>query len=304
MNPMSNPLQTDRRNLLAGELLPHDVIQYSQLAQLLASAGIPLDEQRVTQLASDAGLLAGESRSRSPAPVEEWLEQLISLGHVERGPRGMQCTAAHAFAAFRQAVLSGRLHEWRRALLTLLDVDVRNGFQPQPNFARLVALTRVVLCADLHEQHRRELLRRYHPVEPARVYLAAFGSPFDSEVVDRIPADHRDAVVEGILARLLHEPQPSAREAIAWAQRRSTEKGVPAEFKYRTCEQLLWQGRTLADFSPLLLGDVSAGGIAVRAAAAAFAGNALDATRLGRHHALCGVAPSARGIDAGRGSHS
>jgi superfamily II DNA or RNA helicase len=277
---MSNPLQTDRRNLLAGELLPHDVIRYSQLAQLLASAGIPLDEQRVTQLASDAGLLAGESRSRSPAPVEEWLEQLISLGHIERGPRGVQCTAAHAFAAFRQAVLSGRLHEWRRALLTLLDVDVRNGFQPQPNFARLVALTRVILCADLHEQHRRELLRRYHPVEPARVYLAAFGSPFDAEVVDRIPADHRDAVVEGILARLLHEPQPSAREAIAWAQRRSTEENASVDLKYRTCEQLLWQGRVLEEFRPLLAGDTSARAMSVQAAAAAFAGDAAGAARL------------------------
>jgi superfamily II DNA or RNA helicase len=265
---------------MAGELLPHVVTQYPQLAQLLASAGIPLDEQRVTQLASDAGLLAGEGRSRFPAPVEAWLEQLISLGHVERGPRGMQCTAAHAFAAFREAVLSGRLHEWRRALLTLLDVEVRNGFQPQPNFARLVALTRVILCADLHEQHRRELLRRYQPVETARVYFAAFGSPFDAEVVHRIPADHRDAVVEGILAHMLHEPQPSAREAIAWAQHRSTEENASVDLKYRTCEQLLWQGRTLEEFWPLLAGDTSARAMSVQAAAAAFAGDGTGAARL------------------------
>src|SRR5882757_9825662 len=264
---MSSPLQTDRRNLPAGELLPHGVIQYPLLAQLLAAAGIPLDEQRVTQLASDAGLLAGESRSSSPAPVEEWLAQLISLGHVERGPRGVQCTATHAFAAFRQAVLSGRLHEWRRALLTLLDVDVRNGFQPLPNFARLVALTRVILCADLHEQHRRELLRRYHPVEPPRVYLAAFGSPFDAEIVERIPADKRDVVVEGILTRLLHDPQPSAREAVAWAQRRSAEENASVDLKYRTYEQLLWQGRTPDEFRPLLAGDASAFAMAGQAAA-------------------------------------
>jgi len=277
---MSSPLQTDRRNLPAGELLPHGVIQYPLLAQLLAAAGIPLDEQRVRQLASDAGLCAGESLLHSPVPVEEWIEQLLCLGHVERGPRGLQCTAAHAFAAFRQAVLSGRLHEWRRALLTLLDLDVRNGLQPLPNFARLVALTRVILCADLHEQHRRELLRRYCPVDAARVYLAAFGSPFDAEVVDRIPVDHRDPVVEGILSRLLHEPQPSAREAIAWARRRSTEENASVDLKYRTCEQLLWQGRTLEEFKPLLADDTSAFAMSVRAAAAAFAEEATAASRL------------------------
>jgi hypothetical protein len=143
-----DPPQTERRNLPAGELPPNDVIQYSQLAQLLASAGIPLDEQRVT-----------------------------------------------------------------------------------------------VLCADLHEQHRRELLPRYQPADPARVYLAAFGSPFDAEVVDRIPADHRDAAVEGILARLLHEPQPSAREAIAWAQHRSAEENASAAAVHS--RQWLFQRRHL-----------------------------------------------------------
>jgi hypothetical protein len=257
----------------------NEVVEYTLFAQLLAAAGVPLEEPRVRQLARDVGLRTADDGLVTAASVEEWIQQLLLLGHIECVAGGVQCTTAHAFPAFRQALLGGRLHEWRRSLLALLEIDVQRRFQYALPFTRLVALTRVFLCADLHDQHRRELQRLYRAADPGRVYLAAFGSPFDAAVVDRIPISERDAVVEGILVRLLHEPQPSARDAIVWAQRRSTEKGVSAEFKYRTCEQLLWQGRTLAEFSPLLLGDASAGGIAVRAAAAAFAGNALDAMR-------------------------
>ncbi|MEA3150388.1 MAG: hypothetical protein QOD56_1327, partial [Gammaproteobacteria bacterium] len=257
----------------------NEVVEYTVFAQLLATAGIPLEESRVRQLARDVGLRTADGGLVTAASAEESIQLLLRLGHIQRVPEGVQCTAAHAFPAFRQALLGERLHEWRRPLLELLQIDVQSRFQYALPFTRLVALTRVFLCADLHDQHRRELLRLYRAADPGRVYLAAFGSPFDAAVVNRIPMSERDAVVEAVLVRLLHDPQPSARDAIAWAQRRSTEESVTAEFKYRTCEQLLWQGRTLADCGPLLLGDASAGGTAVRAAAAAFAGNSLDATR-------------------------
>jgi superfamily II DNA or RNA helicase len=260
-------------------LLREAPAEYTSPMQLLAAAGIPLEEPRVRQLARDVGLRAADGGLATAARVDEWIQRLLGHGYIERVAGGVQCTADHAFPAFRQALLGERLHEWRRPLLALLEIDVERRFQYALPFTRLVALTRVFLCAELHEQQRRELLRLYRAADPGRVYLAAFGRPFDAAVVDRIPASERDAVVEGILERLLHEPQPSARDAVLWAHRRSTEQGVSAQFKYRVCEQLLWQGRTLADFGPLLLGDASAGGIAIRAAAAAFEGDPSDATR-------------------------
>jgi len=250
------------------------------LAQLLATAGIPLEEPRIRQLARDVGLPMADGGLVTAARIEDGVQELLRLGHVERVTGGVQCTSDHAFQAFRQALLGGCLRDWRRPLLGLLELNADRRFQYSLPFTRLVALTRVFLCADLHEQQRRELQRLYRAADPGRVYLAAFGRPFDAAVVERIPASERDAVVEGILGWLLHEPHPSARDAIDWAIGRSRQDGVSAEFKYRTCEQLLWQGRPLAEFSTLLLGCTDAGATAVRAAAAAFAGNALDATAL------------------------
>ncbi len=256
----------------------NEVAEYTPLAQLLASAGIPLEEPRIRQLARDVGLRMADGGLVTAARIEDGVQQLLGLGHVERVTGGVQCTAAHAFPAFREALLGGCLRDWRRPLLALLELNADRRFQYSLPFTRLVALTRVFLCADLHEQQRRELQRLYRAADPGRVYLAAFGRPFDAAVVERIALTERDSVVEGILGQLLHEPHPSARAAIDWAIGRSRQEGVAAEFKYRTCEQLLWQGRPLAECSALLLGCTDAGATAVRAAAAAFAGNALDAT--------------------------
>jgi superfamily II DNA or RNA helicase len=278
----SLPLLQDTLDLLPPGEPPqrlNECVEYSPLAQLLAAAGIPLTESRLRQLGRDAGLRAADGGLVTALRIDEWTQQLINCGHVERVAGGLQCTAAHAFPAFRQALLGGRLHEWRRALLALLEIPAHDQFHYRFSVAHLVALTRILLCAELHEQQRRELLRRYRSQNPDGLYLAAFGSPFDAAVVERIAAAERDAVVEGILNELLHDPKPSARDAIAWAYRRSTENGVSADFKYRTCEQMLWQGRTLADIAPLLEGENNSGAIAVRAAAAAFAGDALQATR-------------------------
>jgi superfamily II DNA or RNA helicase len=257
-----------------------EAVDYLPIAQLLAAAGIPVEESRLRQLARDAGLRAADGGLVTALRIDEWTRQLLDGGQVERVAGGLQCTAAHAFAAFRQALLGARLREWRRPLLGLLEIPAHDHFHYQFSMVHLVALTRVLLCAEVHEQQRRELLRRYRPANAGRVYLAAFGSPFDDAVVERIAAADRDAVVAGILDELLHDPKPSARDAIAWAQRRATLKGVSADFRYRTCEQMLWQGRTMADLAPLLQGDSTVGAIAVRAAAAAFAGDALQATRL------------------------
>jgi len=259
---------------------PREVVQYHVLMQLFAAAGIPMREPRIRQLARDVGLRAPDGGLVTEARIEEWTGELLGLGHLERFPEGLQCAPMHGFAAFREGLLGGRLREWRRPLLALLQGDALRRFQYPLSFGQLVALLRITLCAELHEQQRRELLRQYRVADPARVYLAAFGSPFDAVVVERIPADERDAVVEGILARSLHEPNPSAREALVWAQLRSTASDASAELRYRTCEQLLWQGRNAADVRPLLLDDKSARGIALHAAAAAFAGEVVDATRL------------------------
>jgi superfamily II DNA or RNA helicase len=272
-------MQIDRLEPGSNPQRCNEVVEYTPFVQLLAAAGIPLEEPRVRQLARDAGVRAADGGLVTAAKIEEWIQQCLPLGHIELVAGGVQCTTAHAFPAFRQALLGGCLREWRRPLLGLLEVNAQRRFQYSLPFTRLVALTRVFLCAELHEQQRRELQRLYRAADPGRVYLAAFGSPFDAEVVARIPASERDAVVEGILVELLHAPHPSARDAIAWAQRRSNETGVSAQFKYRTCEQLLWQGYTGAEFNALLLGRADAGAMAVRAAAAAFAGNTLDATR-------------------------
>jgi superfamily II DNA or RNA helicase len=281
VSAQSLPRET-RESRPLGELpqRPDEVVDYLPITQLLAAAGIPLQEPRLRQLARDAGLRTADGGLSTAARVDEWLERLLDLGHVERVSGGVQCAATHAFAAFRQALLGGRLHAWRRPLLALLEIPANEHFHFQLTLVRLVSLTRVVLCADLHEQQRRELLRRYRPENAGRVYLAAFGSPFDAAVVERISAAERDAVMEAVLSRLLHDPQPSARDAIAWAQRRAAEKDVSADFKYRTCEQLLWQGRNPKDLAPLLLADESAGASALKAAAAAFCGDALEATRI------------------------
>ena len=254
-------------------------IQYHPLVQLMAAAGFPMHESGIRQLTRDVGLRAAEGALITEARIEEWTRELCGLGHLERHSAGWQCAAAHEAAAFRQALLSGRLREWRRPLLALLEGDALRRFYPL-TFGRQVALLRIVLCAEPHEQNRRELLRLHRPADPGRVYLAAFGNPFDAMVIDRISAEARDEVVEGILARLLHDPNPSAREALLWAHRRSTDTDVSPELKYRTCEHLLWQGRPFADFSPMLLGDDSARCTALQAAAAGFAGRMADAVRL------------------------
>jgi hypothetical protein len=279
---LRDPRPTDIDNLPPSERLqsPQEDVQYHPLVQLLAAAGIPMQEPRIRQLARDVGLRAADGRLVTEARIGEWTREALDRGHLERLSEGLQCTATHGFAAFRQALLDGHLQQWRRPLLALLEGDAERRFLDPLSFGCLVALLRIALCADLHEQHRREMLRLYRAADPARAYLAAFGNPFDAVVVDRIAAEERDAVVEGILARLLHDPNPSARQALDWAQRRSTETGVSAELKYLTCEQLLWQGRNFADLSPLLLGDTSARGMALQATAAAFAGKVVDATRL------------------------
>jgi hypothetical protein len=89
---------------------PNEVVEYTLFAQLLAAAGIPLEEPLIRQLARDAGLRAADGGLITAARVEEWVQQLLRLGHIERVPAGVQCTAAHTFPAFRQALLGGSLH--------------------------------------------------------------------------------------------------------------------------------------------------------------------------------------------------
>lgn len=123
-----------------------------------------MQESRIRQLVRDVCLRAADGGLITAARVEDWIGELLSAGQIERVTGGLQCTSGHAFQAFRQALLNGSLRDWRRPLLALLELDAERRFQYSLPFTRLVALTRVFLCGDLHEQPRRELQRLYRPI--------------------------------------------------------------------------------------------------------------------------------------------
>ena len=239
---------------------------HSPLVQLMAVVGVPMGRRRWEVTACAAGLRDEAGRTLAAPDIAASLEQALACGRVEHTPYGVRCALAHGFAAFCEAALvEGRLPGWQHAVLSALGLEAERASDRPPTFESLVALTRFALCAGLDEQQRRELLARHTPMDPAAVYFAAFGSPFDPRIANLIPATHREVVAAGVLVQLLRTPQPSAPEALEWMQSLAAGAGA---LKYGVCEHLLWQGRT-AQLEYLLRGDASAQAVALRAAAAA-----------------------------------
>jgi hypothetical protein len=251
---------------------------HSPLVQLMAVVGVPLGRKRWEVTAYAAGLRDEKARTLATPDIAACLEQALACGHVEHTPHGVRCTPEHRFAAFCEAARAeGRLREWRHTVLDVLDLKTEKASDRPPSFEGLVALTRFALCAGLGEQQRRDLFARHKPLDPAAVYFAAFGGPFDPCIANLIPATHREVVAASVLTHLLRTPQPSAPEALEWAQLLGTES-----LKYGICEHLLWQGRT-AQLEYLLQGDASAQAVALRAASAALDGESRRSVDLYTH---------------------
>ena len=239
---------------------------HSPLVQLMAVVGVPMGRRRWEVTARAAGLRDEAGRTLAAPDIAASLEQALACGRVEHTPYGVRCALTHRFAAFCEAALvEGRLLGWQHGVLGALDLKAEQASDRPPTFESLVALTRFALCAGLDEQRRRELLARHAPMEPAAVYFAALASPFDPRIANLIPATHREVVAASVLAQLLRAPQPSAPDALEWAQSLAAGAGA---LKYCVCEHLLWQGRT-EELEYLLGGDTSAQAVALRAAAAA-----------------------------------
>jgi hypothetical protein len=62
--------------------------EYTVFAQLLATAGIPLEESRVRQLARDVGLRTADGGLVTVACAKESIQLLLRLGHIQRVPEG------------------------------------------------------------------------------------------------------------------------------------------------------------------------------------------------------------------------
>jgi superfamily II DNA or RNA helicase len=239
---------------------------HSPLVQLMAVVGVPMGRRRWVVTACAAGLRDEAGRTLAAPDIAASLDQALACGHVEHTPHGVRCALEHGLAGFCEAALAeGRLRGWQHAVLGALDLKVEQAPDRPPTLEPLVALTRFALCAGLDEQRRRELLARHAPSDPAAVYFAAFGRPFDPRIANLIPPAHREGVAASLLAQLLRTPQPSAPEALEWTQSLAVGAGA---LKYGVCEHLLWQGR-VAQLESLLGGDASARAVALRAAAAA-----------------------------------
>ena len=245
---------------------------HSPLVRFMAVAGGGLERSRWERAAYAAGLRSESGNLLTPAQIARHMDAGLACGHITQGRDGLQCAPAHAFAAFRAVALgTSGLREWQSAVISLFDGRREAVAVRAPSFERLIAITRFALCGGLHAQNRHELLARNRPLDPAAVYFAAFGEPFDARVADLIPAEHRTAVAEGILPQLLRRPNASAPAAVAWALALiGQEDGArqSSTLKYDLCEHLLWQGRA-QEIGALLGADNSARAVALQGAAAA-----------------------------------
>lgn len=258
----------------AGGGTPHEpeAAGYSSLVRFMAVVGGALERSRWERAAYAAGLRTDSGNSLTPAQIARLMDAGLACGHIEQGREELQCAPAHTFAAFREVALGERgLREWRSAAVALYDHRPEPAAIRVSSFERLVAITRFALCCGLHEQDRRELLARHRPLDPAAVYFAAFGNPFDARVADLIPAAHREAVAGGVLPHLLRRPNASAPAAVAWAlefvSRARGAPEAPSTLTYDLCEHLLWQGRMQA-LGTILGADASARAVALQGAAA------------------------------------
>jgi len=239
---------------------------YSPLVQLMAVIGVPLGRKRWEATALEAGLRDTERRPVTASAVAAAFEEALARGHAEQTPYGTRCAPEHGFAAFCAAALvEGRLREWQRAVLAVLDNTA--GPANQAGTERPIAVTRFALCAGLHEQMRRALLVRHRFTDPEAGYCAAFGEPFDVRIANQIDETYREPVAKALLLQLLRQPRAWAPQVLEWVQ-----PFTAGPLRYIVWEHWLWQGRS-EQVEQELAGDQSGLALAFRAACAVLGGD-------------------------------
>jgi superfamily II DNA or RNA helicase len=253
--------------------------EYPELVQLLAALALPLGKTRILELAREVGLKAADGRAYVAATLQSELQDHVRRRTLVVTDRGYQCAAARRHAAFREAALSPRLASWAEPLLRALGAPTKESlWYVRPTLEQVVAMARIGLCGRLPPKRLAELFGALRIEEPAYVYWAALGDPFDAALIDLVPAADRDLLVERILAYSLHRPVESSAHAVEWAARRASDRGAHPALTGRAVEHLLYQGRFVQAES-LLARIEGSSPQALRGAAAAMQGDAAEALK-------------------------
>ena len=242
---------------------------YSELVQLLASVRAPLGKTKLTEAARSAGLRFDGTRTYTPDLVAHEMQRAMTQGQVTRVDLGFVCPEPHAHAAFRQAVLEGRVAAWRPVLMKLLGVpDTVSSWSYPRSDAEAVAVMRIAVCAGLGGKALDAVREYLHRYDTTWLFFRAMCVPFDEALFERVAQAERDRFVERSLMWMFLTPNESAPQLLAWAVRRAGERDVMPGLRYRVCEHLQWQGR-FEQAAALITGDQNVNAIALRGAAAA-----------------------------------
>ncbi len=239
---------------------------FSELALLLAAIGCPLGKSRTLDLARMAGLRAGGGRPYNHDLMSAELQHALAQGELAHLEAGYVIAPAHAQAAFRQTVLSGRLAKWRKPIFTFLHVPESAHQWAHPRSEpEAVSVMRIALCTGTGGNAMEPVLAYVQSYDPSRLFFQGMCNPFDEEIFELVAPEQRDFYAERGMMWMLNLPNASAASLVSWAQQRSAEKNVLSSLRYRTCEHLLWQAR-FDDAVALIKDDASGTALALRAA--------------------------------------
>lgn len=254
------------------------VSEYPELFVALAAIGKPLSRVAIADLARALQLPTADGKPWTGVLANGVIDDCLQQHYLEQVTQGFACVDAHAVAAFKQSVQSGRLRQWCLPLLRHMNLVDRNEHQyGWIAAADVITGMRIALHCGQHT-HAQSFLRQLHQYSPAEVYRSAFAAYVDSDLIETIDATFREEVATHLLQGALINPNKASASLIDWGIAR-LQLGTSDAIKYATLKLLLWRG-AFAQFSQLLGDDVSQQALFLKADCAMMQGDYLGAQRM------------------------